>query len=171
MRLFVVGSQVVKLNALGGAIANVARQGVEEGKARTNKKLRGLVVKHWGNVINITPLGIGDRRGRARGDWIVAEAVTGQKGTPNKKKNGERYVSRKLPKKLLGKKVFLFSSNPYINMLEFGGYIKNPKNGTYNPRTRRFEIRSANGFSRQAPKGMARINNFNLRVGIRKAFK
>lgn len=162
--------KVVKLNALGGAIASVARAEIEKGKARTNKTLRGLVVKFWGNTINTTPLGIGKRRGRARGSWIVGESVTSETGTPNKKKNGERYVAERLPKKLLGKKVFLFSSNPYINVLEFGGYPDPVKKGTF-VKGKGFEIRSANGFSRQAPKGMARINGFNLRVAIRTAFK
>jgi len=53
--------------------------------------------------------------------------------------------------------VWITSSLPYIEVLEYGGYPDPPLRGSWNPRLRRYEVKSAGGFSRQAPRGMVRI--------------
>jgi hypothetical protein len=53
--------------------------------------------------------------------------------------------------------VWISSGLPYITVLEYGGYPNPPAIGTWNPKLKQFEIRSAGGFSKQAPAGMLRI--------------
>lgn len=62
--------------------------------------------------------------------------------------------------------VWLTNNVPHILTLEEGGYPPNPEKGTYMPerRTRsgrrvkaRYEIRSAGGYSKQAPRGMVAV--------------
>lgn len=54
-------------------------------------------------------------------------------------------------------KIIIFNNLPYAGVLEEGGYPKNPKRGSWNPKTKQYEIRSAGGFSKQAPKGIYTI--------------
>jgi hypothetical protein len=56
--------------------------------------------------------------------------------------------------------VWITSGLPYIRVLEYGLYPKPPRLGTLvknRKGQRHFEIRSAGGFSKQAPQGMVRI--------------
>lgn len=62
--------------------------------------------------------------------------------------------------------VWITNNLPYILVLEEGGYPPNPEKGTYMPerRTRsgrrvkaHYEIRSAGGYSKQAPRGMVAV--------------
>ena len=56
--------------------------------------------------------------------------------------------------------VFLSNNVPWILKLEFGRYPNPPEKGTYIPRRHggpRHEVRSAGGFSKQAPRGMVRV--------------
>lgn len=53
--------------------------------------------------------------------------------------------------------IWIASGLPYINVLEYGGYPDPVKIGTWNPKLRQFEIRSAGGFSKQAAAGMLRV--------------
>ena len=53
--------------------------------------------------------------------------------------------------------VWLVNASPSIEALEYGLYPLNPKKGSWNSQTRTHEIRSAGGFSLQAPLGIGVI--------------
>ena len=61
---------------------------------------------------------------------------------------------------MFGTKCFLTNNLPYIVKLEFGGY------GTKNP----VDV-NAQGFSKQAPAGMVRINLARFPAQLARAFK
>jgi hypothetical protein len=91
--------------------------------------------------------------GRTRQNWLVTINQETNEFDPNKKKggrvlsNGEEVINA-----ATGDDTIIMQNNaPNINMLEYGGWPKVPKRGSYTidglPKTE-------NGFSRQAPKGM-----------------
>lgn len=53
--------------------------------------------------------------------------------------------------------VWIASSVPWIHVLEYGGYPQTPRRGSWDKQAKRWVIKSAGGFSRQAPRGMVRI--------------
>ena len=57
----------------------------------------------------------------------------------------------------MGTSFSIINPSPYGPMLEFGGYPNPPQKGSYNYRTKTWEVLSIGGYSRQAPKGMVRV--------------
>jgi hypothetical protein len=53
--------------------------------------------------------------------------------------------------------VWVTSSLPYMEVLEFGGYPNPVKRGSWDKRLRQYVVKSSGGFSKQAPRGMVRI--------------
>lgn len=64
----------------------------------------------------------------------------------------------KLPKNVLGKKIFFTNSTPYINKLEYGGFPSPVKQGSWDKISESYVKLSANGFSNKAPNGFVRVN-------------
>lgn len=101
--------------------------------------------------------------GRARGNWFPA--VNEPSGDVNDQaKQVERSgasnarVEGFVGKNDLAGNVFWLSNNlPYIGQLEWGGYPTYVKRGTWMGPGKGYEIRSAAGFSKQAPSGMVRV--------------
>jgi hypothetical protein len=107
--------------------------------------VRGSAIKLFGEVIRSTPVD----EGRARANWFA----TGQQ--PSVKLTNQEDLSRNgddtafavatAVDKLKDWSVITLTNNlPYINKLEFGGYGDGPK--------------TTNGYSKQAPAGMVRVN-------------
>lgn len=67
--------------------------------------------------------------------------------------------------------IYISNNLPYITMLEYGGYPDPVKKGTYNKKTGQYEVRSANGFSKQAPNGMVGVTVANFKKNIDKAIE
>lgn len=134
-----------------------------------NIRLKSAVTETFGDIIEQTPIGINETAGKTRGSWFLSRRKTERIGRKNKSK-GRGYIKKALPRKIFGKRFFLYNNSPHINTLEFGGYVKNPKRGTYNKSTRRYEIRSKDGFSKQAPAGMVRKNVRRFPLNLRRAF-
>lgn len=65
--------------------------------------------------------------------------------------------------------VWITSALPYIGVLEFGGYPKEVKVGSWDRKLKRFVIKSAGGFSKQAPRGMVRITVQEILAALRGA--
>lgn len=163
--------KVVSFDLLGKALKDTIETFNKQTLKKVNRKLRLTTVNAWGDIIEDTPIGVTKKtQGKTRGSWFVGRTVTGKIGRKNKTK-GRGYVARNLPKQVLGKKTFLFNNSDHINVLEFGGYTKNPKIGTFNEFTRKFEIRSRGGFSKQAPAGMVRTNILKWRLKIKTGLK
>jgi len=64
----------------------------------------------------------------------------------------------KMPKNVLGKKIFFTNSTPYINKLEYGGFPSPVEKGSWDKISKSYVKLSANGFSKQAPNGFVRVN-------------
>ncbi len=65
--------------------------------------------------------------------------------------------------------IYISNNLPYIATLEYGGYPNPVQKGTWNKKTKSYEQRSANGFSKQAPNGMVGITMANVQKVIREA--
>lgn len=108
--------------------------------------------------------------GRARGNWMVginkipiAMAI----GIDKKADVMSRIVSDISTAKA-GDSVAMANTLPYIGVLEYGGYPKNPVGGSagrkakfrkgHKVRSAMRQIKSVNGYSYQAPHGMVRIS-------------
>jgi len=122
-------------------------------------------------IMQATPLGVsqaeGGTRGTLRNNWQIGRSVTERVlNTPNPNK-GRSYSDKKILGKLRGtkqggiytgqKSMYLFNNSPYVNVVEYGGYPKLVKRGTYLKKSKRYEIRSSKGFSKQSPHGMFRL--------------
>ena len=82
--------------------------------------------------------------------------------------NGSLRSVKRLHKKVLGKTFYFANNKPQAHVLEFGGYPTPVKQGTWNKKTKSYEIRSIKGFSKQAPKGWIRAVVIRMQNAIRK---
>jgi len=103
-------------------------------------------------IIKATP--VGEKfGGRARNNWLSSLNVKPTAGSRRAaSKNGNDAIvesTNKLLSLKLGDKFHFFNYLPYINVLEFGRYPNPPKGG---------KDKTKGGFSKQAPRGMVRVN-------------
>lgn len=112
-------------------------------------------------VVLLTPVDTG----RARASWNVAvgspdsSIPPARRGAPSAA--GAEAAQEQARARLVGlgtyQTVWITSSLVYMRALEFGGYPNPPKLGTWDRRQRRYVVRSAGGYSKQAPQGMVRL--------------
>jgi hypothetical protein len=118
-----------------------------------NDQLKAIFIKTLQNIAIGTPVD----EGRARNSWFIGigRSKSGQRAA---NKNGTGSISdlERIPKRVIGKKLFYTNSMPYINKLEYGGY-PNPSNGT----------KTIGGFSDQKKKGWVRAEILKMRKRIR----
>lgn len=113
-------------------------------------------------VINRTPIGFTfePHSGTAKGNWTCGINTIPTSVLKLTDQTGESTKARmlKVLERVQGDDViYLANSVPYIWNLEDGLYTKNPILGSWNRQTHSYEIRSAGGFSRQAPAGMVKL--------------
>lgn len=120
------------------------------------------------NAVNLrTPVDTG----RFRANWNVSYnapdyAIT--ESTNQSRANSEISKVLSLP---VGGVIYLCNGLPYGRHLEYGLYPSPVKRGTYNKKTKSYEIRSSNGYSKQAPSGMIRISVREYRDYVNRAIK
>jgi hypothetical protein len=149
----------VSPEGLSKALAKIFKDNKNITQAKANRALRAVVVKNWGDIIKSTPVDTG----RARGNWFVTQgAPSSQADSRKKKTKGPAFVLTNTNKEMFGKKWFLTNNLPYILTLEFGGY--GTAGGGENKVT-------TQGFSKQAPAGMVRINTVKFTSQLARAFK
>lgn len=105
--------------------------------------VRGTAIQVFSSIVESTPVD----EGRARASWIATGQKPSTRVTTNEDKNGTATISaiQSTVSSLKDYSAFTLTSNlPYINVLEFGLYGSGDK--------------TVNGFSKQAPNGMLRIN-------------
>ena len=137
---------------------------------RTDKKFKvkagkigsDVLKNMFGSIIEDTPVNDADPAdmGTTKANWQVTQGTPANGVLHSKQPNRSRR-NIKIPtsfKQVFGKVWFLANNVSWISILEFGGYPNPPKQGTWNKRSKRFEIRSSGGFSLQAPHGMYRKN-------------
>ena len=132
----------------------------------TNKKVAAIYIQGLSQVVFQTPVGI-ENGGRARNNWFLSENAPSSKLTKLHDKNGSSSIARVegMPKVVIGQKLFFTNNVPYIETLEYGGYPSPPKRGSWVDG--RFQKLSSGGYSKQAPKGMARIAILKMTKAIR----
>ena len=67
--------------------------------------------------------------------------------------------------------IYFANSVPYILMLEEGLYVKSPTVGSWNKKTKKYEIRSSGGFSKLSPMGMIKVTVLSFADISKKAIK
>lgn len=121
------------------------------------------------SIIEMTPVDTG----RARGNWFASINSVDNSTSEDRKKSEALSVAKSESKKAYGQIFNLTNNLPYIHKLEYGGYPKDVKRGTYifstlddNPI--RYEVRTINGFSYQAPTGMVRITAEKISLAMKR---
>ena len=142
----------------------------------TNANLEAVImqqgIKMVDSIITKSPVDTG----RFRGGWICTSSRPSQiRGESIKKRRPETIKSEaitKLSDAIDGQTTFYIVNNlPYASVLEYGLYPKNVKRGTWNRDKKKYEIRSINGYSREAPAGMVRITKKEFKRDFIKAIK
>jgi hypothetical protein len=98
--------------------------------------------------------------GRARASWQVTIGEPGREVPPEggaHREPGATDALQAMAGLQPGQTVWITSALPYILVLEFGGYPNPPRRGSYDKKTKSWVVKSAGGFSRQAPQGMVRV--------------
>ena len=114
-----------------------------------NKGVRSIYFQALTDIVEETPVD----SGRARQGWFLTVA------NPSSSINGGGVAQlSKMPKNVLGKKIFFTNSTPYINKLEYGGFPNPVEKGSWDKISKSYVKLSANGFSKQAPNGFVRVN-------------
>lgn len=130
-----------------------------------NDGLRGIYLSGLGNIVSLTPAD----KGRARNNWFLTVSSPSTRTTTSASIGGGGSLSQaaKLPKMVLGKKIYFTNNLPYIGVLEYGGYPNPVAKGSYIIESKDYQVLSANGYSKQAPNGMARISLIKMQNKIR----
>lgn len=161
-------AKVIKLGRLGDALDDILNEIKDSEIKAAERAYRATLIDRLGAIMIDTPVD----RGRLRGAWILADAYNaGEVGRVSKNK-GENYIKTQLSgKPLLGRAMYFFNNLPYAHTVEYGGYPKSVKKGSYNKQRGKYEILSAGGFSQQAPKGMLRVNLISFGRRLKQAWK
>jgi len=161
-----MGTQVVSPQNLDIALKELLVKFDKETERDAAMVVRETMKNMFGSIIEETPVGDFDpsHEGYTKANWQLSKGQPrrGQlnKRMPKRTRSSLRFGSLK---SVMGNTWYLANNVPWINKLEFGGYPKNVKQGTWNKRSNRFQIRSSGGFSKQAAKGMARRNTRKLK--------
>lgn len=117
-------------------------------------------------VVLLTPV----MTGRARASWNVAigqpDTSVPPEGKATSRATGVTKARGTLASLGVYQTVWITSSLVYMPVLEYGGYPNPPKLGTWDPRRKRYVIRSSGGFSKQAPNGMVRVTLAGIRQAL-----
>lgn len=134
---------------------------------RINDVKRKFAFMLYSAIVKKTPVDTG----RARANWNVSV------GSPDLGVTDETDKNFKNPKSVPDAPgdtpIYIANNLPYIKTLEFGGYPKDVKKGTRvkgkGKKKGHYEVRSAGGFSKQAPKGMVGITVANAGRYLKRA--
>lgn len=121
----------------------------------------------YSSIVKKTPVDTG----RARANWNISA------GSPDLSVSDETDKGFKNPKSVPDAPgdtpIYISNNLPYISTLEFGGYPKDVKKGTWvkgkGNKNGHYEVRSQGGFSKQAPKGMVGVTAANAGRYLKKA--
>ena len=140
--------------------ADDVKKMIAKNKRDTNLSLRKIYLKGLSEIARGTPVDTG----RARNNWFL---TMGKPSTKTDEGSQKRDETVKTPKTVLGKKIYFTNNLPYIGVLEYGGYPKPVKKGSYNKKKKKYVKLSKGGYSLQAPKGWVRAALMRMRNKIR----
>jgi hypothetical protein len=160
---FSVESRTVAPSGISKALDDILVRFDRRSTANADKVMKETVYNMFGAVIEDTPEGAfdPDHVGTLKGGWVVSWHAPSARKLKRRMPGRTRVsiknqISNKIASR--GVKMYLTNNTEYVNVVEYGGYPKQVKRGTYNKVTGVWETRSARGFSKQAPKGMVRNN-------------
>lgn len=91
-----------------------------------NNNVRGVYLAGLANVIQETPVD----SGRARNNWFLSVDIPDDSVTTSTSSGLATIRSlRKMPLRVLDRKIYLSNNLPYIGALEYGGHSKQAPNG------------------------------------------
>ena len=97
--------------------------------------------------------------GRFRANWYATNSKPSSQTNKGTTRKPLENVHEKIKGVMKKYGTYYFTNNlPYARAIEYGLYPKSVKRGTRNRKTKIYEIRTKNGFSKQAPKGVVRIS-------------
>ena len=141
---------------------------IDQLEQSANDNVRGVYLAGLKNIVQETPAD----KGRARNNWFLSVTAPSNKTTTSASIGGGASLSQasKMPKRVLGKKIYFTNNLPYIGILEYGGFPKRVKKGSYIKRSGEYEKLSENGYSKQlkGAKGWVRINLKRMQSKIKK---
>ena len=128
-------------------------------KAKKNPEtvMRSVSLKLFSAIIKASPVD----EGLFRGNWQASGATpaTGVLKTPDK--SGDITINRMsnfVQTTPSWQEMTLANNSAQSLVIEYGGYPSPVKRGTWNKKTKKYEIRSIGGYSKQAPQGVVRVN-------------
>ena len=141
---------------------------IDQLEQSANDNVRGVYLAGLKNIVQETPAD----KGRARNNWFLSVTAPSNKTTTSASIGGGASLSQasKMPKRVLGKKIYFTNNLPYIGILEYGGFPKPVKKGSYIKRSGEYEKLSEGGYSKQlkGAKGWVRINLKRMQSKIKK---
>lgn len=143
------------MGQFAGSIAAFAKKA----KMSNDKALRSASIKLFSAIITESPVDTG----RFRANWMVSNGQSSTATTTEVDTSpGGEETKNKVEQYITGMKdvyAFTLANNlPYAHVIEYGGYPDPVKLGTWDKKKQAYEIRSAGGFSKQAPQGVVRVN-------------
>jgi hypothetical protein len=151
-------------------MADYTEQDIPQFAENTLRKLETVykmaAIELFRQVILKTPVDTG----RARSNWQT-EIGRFTKDEIDVIKNNETIIAEMIEKINSGtlQDGFYMANNlPYIQKLEYGGYPKDPKQGSWDKNQKQFVIKTVHGFSKQAPQGMVRISIEQIKKDLKK---
>jgi len=138
---------------------------IEARYLKANDDLLKIYLRGMANIIKDTPVD----KGTARNNWFFSIGAPSSAITTSSS-NGLATIRelRKVPKRVLNRKLYLTNNLPYIGVLEYGGYPSPVKKGSYIKSLKKYQKLSSGGFSLQAPGGWVRKALMTMQSDIRK---
>lgn len=133
------------------------RNFVEKTKRNNETVMRAVSLKLFSSIIKASPVDTG----RFRMNWQTSGASPATGIVAGVDPTGASAISAAtnfVTSTSSWQELTLTNNLPYANVIEFGGYPSPVLKGTYNSKTKKYEIRSVGGFSKQAPSGVVRVN-------------
>jgi hypothetical protein len=124
-------------------------------KLKIKKVRRAYAFALYSSIVKKTPVDTG----RASGNWNVS--VGSEDSSTSDRKTPKYKSMEQMPDSNGDESIFISNNLPYIGTLENGGYPNPPEKGTWNKKTKSYEIRSANGYSKKASSGMVGVTLAN----------
>lgn len=139
---------------------------IENIPEEVNRKVKAIYIGGLTNVVSSTPVDTG----LTRNSWFLSVGrKSSRRNTNNRSVSGSSSISQisRMPRFVLGKKLYFTNNRDNIETLEYGGYPDPVIRGSYIKASRSYEKLSSGGFSKQAPNGWVRRTLILIRNRIR----
>lgn len=128
-----------------------------------NEVRKLLAYDLFSRIIDRTPIYFSHEphAGTTKFNWKCTINTLSERQLKGRDKKGDNTKKRMLNvlSRVSGDDTIFFSNSvPWIFKIEDGGYPNPVKYGSYNTRTGKYEIRTAGGYSKQAPAGMVKLS-------------